>query len=434
MKYLGDAYDALSTTYYSFFSYQKAAETYEQIANVDRFDEQKRRDAASNAMVLYANIGQRDKMLAEYQKAKTLHPSAEDKANADYLVASFDYKQWDSKGVDAGANRQSRGAGEQALMGYVQANRGNAGAGRFVVEAAYEVAKMKKVGGEADYKSWLQQTVSAWDTYRSKNGDADAQKPPYVDYAAEAAFTLLDDEITQKFDVPSKHIYGGSVADTLGDGKGKKGKYQGNAEEAQKYDLRLENEITKKYKSLDWVPAAFARQGQIYDTLRSGLYNTVTYTGPNPVPTGKIRLMTRSSRSSSRRCRTAVATTSMNKANDTEDAVKDFWKQQNQQELDGADEIMIRRYATAVAYARKYNVKNAAVTRAIGRLAYYTDIIGDAKMGQYVSNTPDPTSPGSKLSYTSNMYVQTRPGLTTLPAARRRRNASPCISLRHHAP
>ena len=107
----------------------------------------------------------------------------------------------------------------------------------------------------------------------------------------------------------------------------------------------------------------------------------------------------------------------MNKANDLEDAVKDFWKQKKQQELDGADEIMVRRYATAVAYARKYNVKNAAVTRAIGRLAYYTDIIGDAKMAQYVSNTPDPTNPGSKLTYTTNMYVQTRPGLTTLPAA-----------------
>ena len=79
---------------------------------------------------------------------------------------------------------------------------------------------------------------------------------------------------------------------------------------------------------------------------------------------------------------------------------------------------MVRRYATSVAYARKYNVKNPAITKAIGRLAYYTDIIGDAKMQQYVTNSPDPTTKGaSKLPYTSNMYVQTRPGLTVLPAA-----------------
>ena len=51
--------------------------------------------------------------------------------------------------------------------------------------------------------------------------------------------------------------------------------------------------------------------------------------------------------------------------------MKDFWKQKKQQELDGADEIMIRRYSTSVAYSRKFNVKNSAVTRAVGRLAYY---------------------------------------------------------------
>ncbi|MBX3227225.1 MAG: tetratricopeptide repeat protein [Labilithrix sp.] len=418
LKYLADAYDALGTTYYSFFNYPKAAETYEKVAATDRFDEEKRREAARNAMILYANIGDRGRMQNEYQTMLRLHPSAEDKANADYLVASFDYKQWDAKGADTGTNRSTRQSGQQALIAYVQANRGNAGAGRFVVEAAYEVAKMKKVGNEADLKTWLQQTVLAWDNYKAKNGAAEAQKPPYVDYAAEAAFTLLDDEITQKFDVPSKHVYGGAVADVLGDGKAKKGKYQINAEEAQKYDLKLEQEIIRKYESLDWVPAAFARQGAIFDTLRSGLYNTITYTGPNPVPAGKIRLMTLQQEKMLDTMRNSGRDDLMTKADELEDAVKDFWKQKKQQELDGADEIMIRRYATAVAYARRFNVKNAAVTKAVGRLAYYTDIIGDAKMAQYVGNTPDPTTKGaSKLTYTTNMYVQTRPGLTALPAA-----------------
>ena len=417
LKYLGDAYDALSTTWVSFFNYPKAAETYEKIADVDRFDEAKRRDAARNAMILYSNIGQRDKMMNEYRVMLKLHPSAEDKANADYLVASFDYKQWDAKGVDSGANRQARQAGEAALVAYVQANRGNAGAGKFVVEAAYEAAKMKQVGGEGDYKVWLQQTVTAWDNYKAKGG-ADAQKPPTVDYAAEAAFTLIDDEVTAKWDVPSKHVYGGSVSDVLGDGAAKKGKYQLNADEANKYDLRFENEVIKKYESLDWVPAAFARQGAIWDTLRSGLYNTTTYTGPNPVPTGKIRLLTTQQEKLLETMRNSGRDALMTKADETEDKVKDFWKQKKQQELDGADEIMVRRYATSVAYARKFNVKNPAVTRAVGRLAYYTDIIGDAKLAQYVGNTPDPTNKGSsKLNYTTNMYVQTRPGLTTLPAA-----------------
>ena len=33
--------------------------------------------------------------------------------------------------------------------------------------------------------------------------------------------------------------------------------------------------IIKTYKSLDWVPAAYARRGTIWDSLRTGLYNTV---------------------------------------------------------------------------------------------------------------------------------------------------------------
>jgi tetratricopeptide (TPR) repeat protein len=407
VKYLGDAYDALGTTYYSFFNYTRAAETYEKVSANERFDEAKRREAARNAMILYANMGERDKMLAESRTLARLHPTPEDKADADYRVASFEAKQWDAKGADSGTNRQNRVAGEGALMTYYQANRNSAGAAKYVVEAAYLISKMKRTAGEGDYRSWLNTTVAAWDNLKAKDA-AGAQKPPYVDYAAEASFTLIDEDITAKFDTPDKHKYPATVPEILGDPKtGKKGKYQLNAEEAQKLDLRLENEVIKKYESLEWVPAAFARQGAIFDTLRSGLYNTV-----------KVKLFSADQERVLNTMRNSGRDDLMNKADQLEDAAKDFWKQKKQQELDGADEIMVRRYATSVAYARKFNVKNPAITKAIGRLAYYTDIIGDAKMQQYVTNSPDPTTKGaSKLSYSSNQYVQTRPGLTALPVA-----------------
>ncbi|MBX3259990.1 MAG: tetratricopeptide repeat protein [Labilithrix sp.] len=419
VKYLGDAYDALGTTYYSFFNYTRAAETYEKVSANERFDEPKRRDAAKNAMILYANMGQRDKMLAEHRTLVRLHPTAEDKADADYRVASFDFKQWDPKGADSGTNRQNRTQGEGALMTYYQANRNNAGAGKYVVEAAYAIAKMKRAGGEGDWRTWLSSTVAAWDSLRARSG-AEAQKPPYVDYAAEAAFTLLDDEITSKYDVASKHTYPSTVPEILGavDANGKvtkKGKYQTNAEEAQKWDLRLENEVIKKYESLEWVPAAFARQGAIFDTLRSGLYNTV-----------KVKLFDAQGEKVLNTMRNSGRDDLMNKADELEDKAKDFWRGKKQQELDAADEVMVRRYATSVSYARKYNVKNAAITKAIGRLAYYTDIIGDAKMQQFVTNAPDPTTKGAtKLTYAPNQYVQTRPGLTALPPAQGNSNPLP---------
>jgi hypothetical protein len=300
-------------------------------------------------------------------------------------------------------------------MAYYQSHGREAGAGKFVIEAAWEVAKLKKAQNDGGYRQWFKNTVTAWDAY-AKGGDQiggkpGAQQPPYVDYAAEADFTLLDEEVTAAYDVPSKHTYSdpknpSAVADILGstDPKApKKGKYQTNAEEAQKWDAKLDA-LAKKYSSLEWVPAIRAREGALFDTLRTGLYNTV-----------KVKILTSQQEKMLDTMRNSGRQDLMDKADQLEDAAKDFWRNKKQQELDGADQLMVRWYATAVAYARKYNVRNPQVNRAIGRLAYYTDIIGDAKMGSYVTSTNDPTSAGAKLSYSQGMYVQTRPGLASLP-------------------
>ncbi len=88
--------------------------------------------------------------------------------------------------------------------------------------------------------------------YRHKS--AEAQKPPYVEYAAEAAFTLhrRGDHAT-KFDVADKHKYtgGGWISSATVDAgqHTKNGKYQMNAEEAQKWDLTLETRSSRQYES-----------------------------------------------------------------------------------------------------------------------------------------------------------------------------------------
>src|SRR5205085_12300187 len=117
---------------------------------------------------LYANMNQRDKMMSEYRTLVSLKPTAEDKANADYLVASFDYKQWDRNGADTGTNRDTRLRAEGALMGYFNQNRNAPGAGRFLVEAGWAVFKMKRAGGEGDWKTWAKNTTGAWDNFRAK--------------------------------------------------------------------------------------------------------------------------------------------------------------------------------------------------------------------------------------------------------------------------
>lgn len=428
--FLGDAYSALGATYYSFFNYQRSAETYDKVASNERFPEQKRRENAKNAMILYANLGQRDKMLTTYRILLKTNPTADDKANADYTVASYDYKQWSPTAGDTGANRQTRFAAEQSLTAYFQTQRTSPGSAKYIVEAAYGIGKMKKSVNDTAYRGWLKSTVTAWENYRAKaavkDNKSEAQLSPYVDYAAEAEYTLLDEQITASFDDPAKHKYARNVNDIFGevqidpktqkavagpDGKPvmkKKGKYQANAAEADKWDQEL-GKIVKKYESLEWVPTAIARQGAVFDTLRSGLYNMVLKN--DELFTPQQRTMLKTMHDSGR-------PDLDDKANAIEDGMTDFWRKKKQIELDGADQVMVQRYASSVALARRYNIRNAPLSRAVSRLAYYTDIIsgGDAKMAEYVTSTPDPTNKGStKLTYAPRQYVQTRPGLAALP-------------------
>jgi outer membrane protein assembly factor BamD (BamD/ComL family) len=414
VKFLGEAYTTLSKTYYGFFNYQRAAETYEKIGSISRFDEKQRKDAARNAMLLYANMGQRDKAAANYRTLVSLHPTADEKANADFLVADYDYKQWNSKGADTGSNHQSRQAAEGSLQGFYGTNRNNPAAARFAVEAAYEVFKMKKTAGDPSYKGAATTTITAWEFFRShaslKDGKSEALQPPFSDFAAEAEYTLDDDEIHANYDYETgHHKYTGATEDILGkfDKAGqqiKPGLYQTDAKAAQKYDEKLEH-ITSTYPSLEWVPAAIARQGSLFDSLRTGLYNAVP---------PAIKYFTPQQEALLKQLENSGRQNLQDQADELRTTVKEGWRKKKDVELAAADELMVRRYATAVALARKYNVRNPEVTHAIARLAYFTDIIGNDKMREYVSKAKDAN--GSPLTYTNDMYLQSRPGLTATPA------------------
>jgi len=431
IAYLTEAYSALAEAYYSFFSYQRAAETYADIAANARLPEVRRRDAAKNALVLFANLGQRDKLLATYGALLQASPSADERASADFAIASFDYKQWSATQPDSGQNRQHRLAAEQSLTAYFQAQRSNRPSAKYAVEAAFSIAKLKKSVGDEGATVWLRNTVAAWESFKAvapvKDGKSEAQTSPVVDWAAEAEFTLLDEQISARFDLPSKHRYAPNVPDIFGevsldpktkkpvvgsDGKPvmkKQGKYQMNAAEADAWDLALSGFI-KKYESLEWIPVAVARQGALFDTLRTGLYNMVKVDLFSPAQKALLDQMHESGRPDLDETANAI-----------EDGMTDFWRQKKQLELDGADRVMVMRYATAIAYARRFNLRHPFVTRAVRRLAYYTDVLsgGDAKMAEFVTSAPDPTQPsGAKMSYSPRQYAQSRPGLAaTVPVS-----------------
>ena len=422
VKYLSDAYQALSTTYYSFFNYQRAAETSEKVSSNPRFDEKTRKDAASTAMGLYNALGQREKMLAQYKILTSLHPDPDEQAKADYDVADYDFHQWNPTGGDAGQNRQVREAAETALMQFYSREHAKSPAAKYALEAAYQIAKMKKSVGDPGYHEWYKTAIGEWEFYdrdghrRARTGRKPSQNPPYVDYAAEAEFTLLDEEIHEKYDYETgHHHFAGSVEEIIGrvdpkTGKSiSKGRYLLDAEEANKYDLLLEH-IARTYQSVDWVPAALARKGSLYDSLRTGLYNTVPPALKffTPAQEKQLKMLENSGRDD-------LAA----QADNLRSTIKEAWRSNKEKQLGDMDTLMVRNYSMAVVEARKFNVRSKWVAKAINHLAYYTDIIGDAKMREYVTGTVDPTDPNKQvhLSYTDGMFVQQRPGLTATPPA-----------------
>jgi hypothetical protein len=370
-------------------------------------------------MALYNALGQRDKLFAQYKLLSSLHPDPEEQAKADYAVADYDYRQWSPQGGDAGSNRQARVAAEEALMGFYSKQHSRPAAAKYALEAAYQIAKMKKSVSDTGYHQWLKTTISEWDFLNQnvpagKDGKKDSQNPPYADYAAEAEYTLLDEEIHEKYDYETgHHHFAGSVEEIIGKVDPKtgrqvsKGKYQVDAEEADKYDKLLDH-IAKTYPSVEWVPAALARRGSLYDSLRTGLYNTVPPALKYFTPQQERLLKTLENSG-----RDDLAS----QADDLRSTVKEAWRTNKEKQLGDMDTIMVRNYAAAVALARKYNVRNKAVARAINQLAYYTDIIGDAKMHDYVTATPDPTDMTKQghLTYSDGMFVLQRPGLAAVP-------------------
>ncbi len=375
LGYLAQAYDDLSTTYYGLFDYPRAAETLAAMSAVARFDETRRKEAARNAMVLYLNIGQRDRAAASYRILAGLHPTPGEKANADFLLA---------------------GSSEQT---FYAANRGNPAAAKYALLAAYQSFKTKPVD-----ITWARNTVRAWEFFREHapgaSGKSEANGAPFADYGAEAELAVVDDQLKKAYQT-GRQVYGGPTEDVIA-------RYERDAKDAQRYDDLLEH-VVVTYGSAAGAAAAIARQGALYDALRTGLY----YATPPAVryltaeQERRLALLERSGRPD------LIA-----RAEELRETAKELWRTRKERELAAADELMVRRYATAVALARHYDVRDDHVANALGRLAVLTDLLGEVRMRQYVTGTKDPTDPSRlrTLPYTDGMYAQARPGFTAIPS------------------
>jgi tetratricopeptide (TPR) repeat protein len=419
IKYLGMAYDALSSTYYGFFAYQKAAESFGRIANNTRFDEERRSSAARIGMVLYSNLGDRSDMTRMYDilvDPKT-HLTPEKRADADYLRASFDFGQWNPTGTESAGNSGARTQAVATLTQFHTANKKKPESARYVLEASYRIGKMLQAANDPGYRNWFKTTITDWESFRSHpastpdgKGQIQATDAPYSDYGGEADFTLVDEQVRSSFDYATgHHHYTGTVGDVIK----QVDKDLGEAEKTWRPQLET---VATRYGSFQWASAATARIGTLYDSIRTGLDLVAPkyFTAEQQAKLDKLQKIADQLNAANQ---SGQADKVQQAIDDTKDAVRGKWRERKDQYLEVCNQKLVGKYVTAALIARKYNVKDASVQNAVSRLAFFTDYLGDDKMKGYVENTPDPLEPSRKLAYVSGEFLQWRSGVVETPPA-----------------
>ena len=420
IKYLGMAYDALSTTYYGFFAYQRAAESFAKIANNPRFDDPRRSNAARIGMVLYSNLGDRTNMTRMYEVLvdPKMHLTPDKRAEADALKANFDYAQWNPSGSDSGGNAAAKAQAIASLSQYHAANKNHPEAARYALEAAYHIAKMQQSTSDPAFRTWFKTTIADWDYFKThpqvvtapdgKQAQIQATDPPFADYGGEADYTLVDEQVRAGFDYDTgHHHYAGAVSDVIKEVD----KDLGEADKTWRPPLEG---VATKYGSFQWASASTARIGSLYDSIRSGLDLVVPkyFTPKQQALLDKLQKIADQLNAANQ---AAQADKVQQQIDDTKDAVRNKWRSTKDQYLEVCNQKMVGKYVTAAMIARKYNVKDATVQKAVARLAFFTDYLGDDKMKGYVENTPDPLDPNSKLTYTPGEFLQWRSGVVAAP-------------------
>jgi dsDNA-specific endonuclease/ATPase MutS2 len=99
------------------------------------------------------------------------------------------------------------------------------------------------------------------------------------------------------------------------------------------------------------------------------------------------------------------------KADEIRQTRREVWRKTRDDLLHEADKVMVNRYAEAVVWAKAFKVRTDAVDHAIRRLAFFTDIIGNAKLRDYTQGIVDPNTKQA-FTYTDNVFLKTRPGLS----------------------
>jgi hypothetical protein len=410
LDYTKRALGELGRTYLQAFDYAAAAKHYDEVSNRTLLDAGERRDAAGNAVILQANLGNREKMLSARTRYFAMGPSAADKAEVDFTVAEFEYKQWKQSPNDAG----QRGRAATALDQYYTTYKAQGPAAKFVVDAAYDLATLRKSTGEQTFRDWYKKTSDAFAVYKAGNKDAVGSRES--DFGAEGAYFFVNERIEKEWDTPP--------------GQPPKVKYEGAADKVTKQLTEDEkkrekyvddlDQINKTYVSPKWFPVVLARQGSVYDTHRSALakasVNVLSAKDQAFVDSVEKKAQKTLDDPGSSDEAKQKATELLEKVDKIRSNTASAWTDLRKKHYAVIEPAMIDRYCRAYLRGKQFDVKDPMVTRAVQRLAYYTDQLEDTKMRQYlVGVEKDMGGAPFNFKYRDQMFKQARPGSIVSP-------------------
>lgn len=407
LDYTKKALGELGRTYLQAFDYQSAAKHYDEVAGRTLLDTGERRDAAFNAIVLQANLGNRDRMLAARQRFLQFSPTPSEKAEMDFIIAEFEYKQYriDPK------NAAQRGKAIAALDAYYNQYKAQTPAAKFIVDVAYDMMTVRKDAGDTSFRDWCKKTSGAFMTYASIAKDAKSSKES--DFGAECAYFFANEKVEKDWDnvpgQPPKIKYDGTAKDVL---------KQLEKDDKKRRELLAELEdVVKTYLSPKWTPVVYAREGSINDNMRSALARAkVTVIDPaldKQIATIEKKAQVTLEDPNASPEAQAKAQELLEKADKLRQGANSEWKKRRDEYYGVLEPEMVDRYARAYLRGKQFNAKDAWITRAVQRLAYYTDQLDDTKMRQNLLQVEKDFAP--KFKYRDQMFKQARPGAIVAP-------------------
>jgi len=353
LGFVAIAYERKAALQQAAFAFADASATYRAMATNARLDLQTRRNAAAQAMNLDAALSRRDLVVSMQRMMISLRPSDDERLRAAFLVATID---------------RSFGA-------FYDANKNVTDGSRYLIEAAWQAANTSSQ--PAAQAAWRTKVVAAWDTFHAHDARS-AESEPYSSHAAEAAYALTDQAIPSRYDAFTRCIFKTYAAD-LGD--------------VQTWEGRLAS--VERFRSVAVTAKSLARRGQLYRSLRMGMYYCGG-SGFSPLTAQQTQAVAT--------MRASGRADLIDLADDIEVKAKLQFRRQRDAMIDQNDARVVRFLCQATVLAR--SIGRPPPLDAIAKLAFIQDLIGEAAMRGYVEQTPDPLTAGKYLHYTPGMFAR----------------------------